>query len=290
MRPIDLAVIAATKSLRGARANPLPFRSYSCRPHTISSAAYLSSRSSRSKLLAHWTALTEAHSYHPASQISCTPIRRPRKRWHLRRTASWSEGTSQALYPRVICYDPGDLLAGLTMNVTPQPRPGRDRPPTDVITLAGQEHFYKLTSLKSLTFHHPLWCSAKYEPWLAIAKETEACIDSAPAAWQFSRVEVPCHYHGSVFGRMCLSVADASRPEQPRQSAAFIMSFGPPLKTHVANGPNGVQWKWPICPPLECHGRRRSAGVPSRPKRTTREGARPSTGHPFRSQRLLFAR
>ena len=56
---------------------------------------------------------------------------------------------------------------------------------------AVQERFYKLTSLKSVPFHHPLWCSVKYGPWLAIAKETESCIDGAPATWEFSIVEVP---------------------------------------------------------------------------------------------------
>jgi hypothetical protein len=46
---------------------------------------------------------------------------------------------AQALYPRVICYDPGALLAGFKMNVDPQPLPDRDRPPTDIVALAGQE-------------------------------------------------------------------------------------------------------------------------------------------------------
>jgi hypothetical protein len=43
---------------------------------------------------------------------------------------------TQALYPRVICYDPGDLIVGLKMNFDPQPLPERDRPPTDITALA----------------------------------------------------------------------------------------------------------------------------------------------------------
>jgi hypothetical protein len=98
---------------------------------------------------------------------------------------------TQALYPRLICYDPGDLIVGLTMDVDPQPFPGRDRPPIDATALAGQERFYKLSSLRSVTFRHPLWCSVKYGPWLAIATETESCIQGAPNQWEFSIIEVP---------------------------------------------------------------------------------------------------
>jgi hypothetical protein len=98
---------------------------------------------------------------------------------------------TQALYPRVICYDPGDLVVGLTMNIEPQPFPGRDRPPTDVAALAGQERFYKLSALRSVPFRHPLWCSVKYGPWLAVATETESCLDGVPTRWEFFVVEIP---------------------------------------------------------------------------------------------------
>jgi len=98
---------------------------------------------------------------------------------------------TQALYPRVICYDPGDLIVGLSMNVDPQPFPGRDRPPIDAAALATQERFYKLSALRSVPFRHPLWCSVKYGPWLAVATETESCITGAPNQWVFSIVEVP---------------------------------------------------------------------------------------------------
>jgi hypothetical protein len=96
-----------------------------------------------------------------------------------------------ALYPRVICYDPGDLVVGLTMDVSPPPQPDRDRPPTDLVLLARQERFYKLSSLRSRPFRHPLWCSVKYGPWTAAVTETESCLDGVPNRWEFFIVEVP---------------------------------------------------------------------------------------------------
>ena len=98
---------------------------------------------------------------------------------------------TQALYPRVICYDPGDLVVGLAMSFDPQPFPGRDRPPTDVAALAGQERFYKLSALESAPLKNPLWCSVKYGPWLAVAEETESCLEGMPNKWKFFIVEVP---------------------------------------------------------------------------------------------------
>lgn len=98
---------------------------------------------------------------------------------------------TQALYPRVICYDPGDLVHDLAMSVDPQPFPGRDRPPTDFAALAGQERFYKLSVLRSAPLRQPLWCSVKYGPWLAVAKETESCFEGVTNQWEFFIVEVP---------------------------------------------------------------------------------------------------
>lgn len=98
---------------------------------------------------------------------------------------------AQAIYPRVICYDPGDLVVGLTMDIEPPPFPGRDRPPIDVAVLAGQERHYKLSALQSVPFRHPLWCSVKYGPWLAVVIETESCTQGVPNRWEFVIVEVP---------------------------------------------------------------------------------------------------
>jgi hypothetical protein len=98
---------------------------------------------------------------------------------------------TQATYPRVLCYEPVVQLEGLEARVEPQPFPDRDRPPTDVVALAGQERIYKLSTLKSLDLRNPLWCSVKYGPWLAVAKETESCTLGVPNQWEFSIVEVP---------------------------------------------------------------------------------------------------
>jgi|SRR5215467_5286301 len=98
---------------------------------------------------------------------------------------------TQAIYPRVICYHPGDLVTDLQVNINPQPLPDRERPPTDIFALAGQERFYKLSSLKSQRFPNPLWCSVKGGPWLAAAVETESCFDGVPNRWEFWIVEMP---------------------------------------------------------------------------------------------------
>lgn len=96
---------------------------------------------------------------------------------------------TQAIYPRVVCYDPGPLLVGLKMSVKPpQPFP---EPPTDLAALAGQERFYKLSSLESVPLRMPLWCSVKSGPWLAVARETESCLEGVPTTWEFSIVEMP---------------------------------------------------------------------------------------------------
>jgi hypothetical protein len=98
---------------------------------------------------------------------------------------------TQAIYPRVICYEPGDLLAGLSMSFDPQPYGDGGRPPTDFVALARQERFYKLSALQSVKFRDPLWCSVKYGPWLAAAKETESCLDGVPNRWEFFIIEMP---------------------------------------------------------------------------------------------------
>jgi hypothetical protein len=97
---------------------------------------------------------------------------------------------TQAIYPRVFCYDPGDLLGGLQLEVDPKPLPDRKHPPKDISALAGYERFYKLSSLKSKLLPNPLFCSVKYGPWLATAKETTAC-DLGPSSWEFWIVEMP---------------------------------------------------------------------------------------------------
>jgi hypothetical protein len=96
---------------------------------------------------------------------------------------------TQAIYPRLICYDPGVLVESMATRVDPTP-PGRDRPPTDVTALAGQERFYKLSPVKNVS-PGTLWCSVKYGPWLAEAREIESCLEGVPNQWEFFIIEMP---------------------------------------------------------------------------------------------------
>ena len=93
------------------------------------------------------------------------------------------------LYPRVICQDPGDLVAELPLNSSHADR--RDRPTTDFAALAKRERFYKLSALDGVRFRQPYWCSVKYGPWLAVVVERESCITGEPNSWELVVVEVP---------------------------------------------------------------------------------------------------
>ena len=103
---------------------------------------------------------------------------------------------TQAIYPRVICHDPGAFLDGVFLDPTtggsdrPNERPDVAGSP-DLAALARREQHYKLSAWNGTTFHNTLWCTVKYGPWLAIAKETESCIVGAPHRWEFWIIEVP---------------------------------------------------------------------------------------------------
>jgi hypothetical protein len=98
---------------------------------------------------------------------------------------------AQVLYPRVICQNPGDLLAdGLALFVE-QGKRSSDRPNADVAAIAERERFYKLTKLNGARLNTSLWCSVKYGPWLAIVVEQESCTSGIPNFWQLAIVEMP---------------------------------------------------------------------------------------------------
>jgi hypothetical protein len=103
---------------------------------------------------------------------------------------------TQAIYPRVICIDPGDLISDVAFDPT-SGGGGGDDPRGDVFgradlaTLARREQQYKLTTLHGNRLHHALWCTVKYGPWLAVVYETESCITGEPNRWEFWIVEVP---------------------------------------------------------------------------------------------------
>ena len=101
---------------------------------------------------------------------------------------------TQVTYPRLHCYEPGDLVAGVTMEVPEvDARLGKSRgeaPPT-IAALARNERFYKLSTFNDVKLPHPYWCSVRYGPWLAIATERESCVDGEPNFWELFIVEVP---------------------------------------------------------------------------------------------------
>ena len=80
---------------------------------------------------------------------------------------------TQVTYPRVICQHPGDLELDPGHLFVEQGKRDSDRPNGDVAALAQRERFYKLSALKGARLRHPLWCSVKYGPWLAIVVEQE---------------------------------------------------------------------------------------------------------------------
>ena len=103
---------------------------------------------------------------------------------------------TQAIYPRVICIDPGDLIGDLVIDPTPDGGSddggrGDVASQPDIAVLARRERQYKLTSLNGTRLHHALWCTVKYGPWLAVAVEAESCTDGVPNRWEFAIVEVP---------------------------------------------------------------------------------------------------
>ena len=98
---------------------------------------------------------------------------------------------TQVTYPRVICQHPGDLELDPGHLFVEQGKRDADRPNGDVAALAQRERFYKLSALKGARLKHPLWCSVKYGPWLAIVVEQESCITGTPNFWQLAIVEMP---------------------------------------------------------------------------------------------------
>lgn len=102
---------------------------------------------------------------------------------------------TQAIYPRVLCHDPGNFLDDLVLD--PGAGGGNDDPGldeagcADIAVLAKREQHYKLSALNGKKLQHALWCTVKYGPWLAVAVETESCIDGELNRWEFFIVEVP---------------------------------------------------------------------------------------------------
>jgi hypothetical protein len=106
---------------------------------------------------------------------------------------------SQAVYPRVICYHPGDQRP-TRLPRTVDTVEARGRPSTDFVAIARQERFYKLSALNDVRFRNPYWCSVRAGPWLAMAVERESCTTGEPNSWEFFIVEMPevsLHWYGT---------------------------------------------------------------------------------------------
>lgn len=99
---------------------------------------------------------------------------------------------TQAIYPRVFCYDPGELIEEMTLGeMASEPIPSGAGPPKDLKAAAPQERFYKLSTLKSGPLRRPLFCSVKAGPWLAEVWQTTSCIQGDSDRWDFAIIEIP---------------------------------------------------------------------------------------------------
>lgn len=123
----------------------------------------------------------------PALPHIPTPSFQTRKYW------------TQAIYPRVVCMDPGPFSDEIVLDATPDGGSGGSggtgRPDVtgalDLAVLARHERHYKLSAFNGAKLVRPFWCTVKYGPWLAMAVETESCIIGAPNRWEFVIVEMP---------------------------------------------------------------------------------------------------
>jgi hypothetical protein len=99
---------------------------------------------------------------------------------------------SQAVYPKVVCYDPGVLGDGMTLRALDgTPPAGMDHLPDTEPTVLGGERFYKLSELESNRLGNPLVCSVRGGPWTCEVWETKSCIDGEPDRWDFWIIDMP---------------------------------------------------------------------------------------------------
>jgi hypothetical protein len=98
---------------------------------------------------------------------------------------------TQAIYPQVICYEPGLLTDGLGSDLGSQPSSDKDASPADITAVAGRERFYKLSTLESVELRNPLFCRVSGGPWLASVKQTPSCNYGEADRWDFQIISVP---------------------------------------------------------------------------------------------------
>jgi hypothetical protein len=121
----------------------------------------------------------------PKSPVSPSLAGPNKSSFSTREYATW------VTYPRLHCYDPGDLLAGMTLNVDQALGDWRSETHSHMAGLAQRERLYKLSTFNGVKLPHPYWCSVRYGPWLAIAIERESCIYGESNFWELFIAEVP---------------------------------------------------------------------------------------------------
>jgi hypothetical protein len=82
-----------------------------------------------------------------------------------------------AIYPVVVCHDPGVLVDGLQIADPTPGESGLGRPDDELRELAGRVEHYRLSALAGRTFPRPLWCTVMYGPWYGRFIEQESCTE-----------------------------------------------------------------------------------------------------------------
>lgn len=121
----------------------------------------------------------------PPDEISPTPTAVPTSQHAVR------QYITQATYPRVVCHPLPELFELAVEAVFEREQKPLRESRADLHELAGQTHYYKLTRHEVAKKSGPLFCTVKYGPWAAVAREEESCFIGVPSRWTFHIVEMP---------------------------------------------------------------------------------------------------
>lgn len=88
------------------------------------------------------------------------------------------------IYPHVVCTPVPDLE--LLARIGPAADAGTPRHAGDLVRIASQRHFYKLTRLGGRPLQVPWGCEVRYGPWYATVVCTQACSSNAPDHWELT--------------------------------------------------------------------------------------------------------
>lgn len=91
-----------------------------------------------------------------------------------------------AIYPVVVCHDPGPFVDGLQIAGPTPGGSGLGRPDDEFREVAGRVEHYRLSALAGRTFPRPLWCTVMYGPWYGRFIEQESCTEGdTEHKWDF---------------------------------------------------------------------------------------------------------